>query len=236
MPSCQKGRGLQLRAWLIVGGASARLLGLKVCVCGPRSRPSAGRLPWHWRWCGDCGLVARSGRRVLRRLSPVASLWGWVRVRCNPMACPGAAWVGLPRVRWWRLGGWGLVGRVTGPSSRAAGNCETCTPGQHAAQADTASFRAVPCVGGKEAISRSDTALSWQVASASNLRNPLQMRMPSMHVSATVVCCHVAEQIAGNPFIEVRKMVSLCNSWKKPFLRRTQGLVRRRTDGRQADS
>ena len=79
VPSCQKGRGLQLRAWLIVGGASARrLLGLKVCVCGPRSRPSAGRLPWHWRWCGDCGLVARSGRRVLRRLSPVASLWGWV--------------------------------------------------------------------------------------------------------------------------------------------------------------
>jgi hypothetical protein len=148
VPSCQKGRGLQLRAWLIVGGASARLLGLKVCVCGPRSRPSAGRLPWHWRWCGDCGLVARSGRRVLRRLSPVASLWGWVRVRCNPMACPGAAWVG------------------TGPSlsSRAAGNCETCTPGQHAAQADTASFRAVPCVGGKEAISRSDTALSrWRL-------------------------------------------------------------------------
>ena len=38
VPSCQKGRGLQLRAWLIVGGASARLLGLKVCVCGPRSR------------------------------------------------------------------------------------------------------------------------------------------------------------------------------------------------------
>ena len=122
VPSCQKGRGLQLRAWLIVGGASARLLGLKVCVCGPRSRPSAGRLPWHWRWCGDCGLVARSGRHVLRRLSPVASLWGWVRVRCNPMACPGAAWVGLPRVRWWRLGGCGLVGSVMGPSSRAAGN------------------------------------------------------------------------------------------------------------------
>ena len=87
-------------------------------------------LAWRRRWCGDCGLVARSGRRVLRRLSPVASLWGWVRVRCNPMACPGAAWVGLPRVRWWRLGGWGLVGRVMGPSSRAAGNCETCTPGQ----------------------------------------------------------------------------------------------------------
>ena len=57
-----------------------------------------------------------------------------------------------------------------------------------------------------------------------------------MHVSATVVCCHVAEQIAGNPFIEVRKMVSLCNSWKKPFLRRTQGLVRHRTDDQQADS
>ena len=160
VPSCQKGRGLQLRAWLIVGGASARLLGLKVCVCGPRA-PISGPAP---RWCGDCGLPG--GRRVLRRLSPVASLslWGWVRVRCNPMACPGAAWVGLPRVRWWRLGGWGLVGRVTGPSSRAAGNCETCTPGQHAAQADTASFRAVPCVGGKEAISRSDTALSrWRL-------------------------------------------------------------------------
>ena len=127
VPSCQKGRGLQLRAWLIVvGGASAWLLGLKVCVCGPRA-PISGPAP---RWCGDCGLPG--GRRVLRRLSPVASLslWGWVRVRCNPMACPGAAWVGLPRVRWWRLGGWGLVGRVTGPSPRAAGNCETCTPGQ----------------------------------------------------------------------------------------------------------
>ena len=98
---------------------------------------------------------------------------------------------------------------------------------------DTASFRAVRCVGGKEANS---PALTQQVASASNLRNPLQMRMPSMHVSATVVCCHVAEQIAGNPFIEVRKMVSLCNSWKKPFLRRTQGLVRHRTDDQQADS
>ena len=35
-------------------------------------------LAWRRRWCGDCGLVARSGRRVLRRLSPVASLWGWV--------------------------------------------------------------------------------------------------------------------------------------------------------------
>jgi hypothetical protein len=80
VPSCQKGRGLQLRAWLIVGGASARLLGLKVCVCGPRSRPCGpAQAPPAWRrWCGDCGLVARSGRRVLRRLSPVASLWGWV--------------------------------------------------------------------------------------------------------------------------------------------------------------
>ena len=153
VPSCQtqKGRGLQLRAWLIVGGASARLLGLKVCVCGPRA-PISGPAP---RWCATAASRVPGGRRVLRRLSPVASLslWGWVRVRCNPMACPGAAWVGLPRVRWWRLGGWGLVGRVTGPSPRAAGNCETCTPGQHAAQADTASFRAVLCVGGKEAIS-----------------------------------------------------------------------------------
>jgi hypothetical protein len=35
-------------------------------------------LAWRRRWCGYCGLVARSGRRVLRRLSPVASLWGWV--------------------------------------------------------------------------------------------------------------------------------------------------------------
>ena len=66
VPSCQKGRGLQLRAWLIVGGASARLLGLKVCVCGPRSRP-----------CGPAqapptgtGLAA-----VVRRLRPRCPEW-----------------------------------------------------------------------------------------------------------------------------------------------------------------
>jgi hypothetical protein len=126
-------------------------------------------------------------------------------------------------------GGWGAAVWWAASWAQARGQLatETCTPGQcqwHAAarmpfKPDTASFRAVRCVvGGKEAkFSRSD------VASASNLRNPLQMRMPSMHVSATVDCCHVAEQIAGNPCIEVRKMVSLCNSWKKPFLRRTQG-------------
>jgi len=96
VPSCQKGRGLQLRAWLIVGGASARLLGLKVCVCGPRSRPCGPRLPplalaWRRRWCGYCGLVvARSGRRVLRRLSPVASLWGWVACALQPHGLSGS--------------------------------------------------------------------------------------------------------------------------------------------------
>ncbi len=153
VPSCQtqKGRGLQLRAWLIVGGASARLLGLKVCVCGPRA-PISGPAP---RWCVTAASRVPGGRRVLRRLSPVASLWGWVACALwQPHGLSGSRVGGASgRRRWWRLGGWGLVGRVTGPSSRAAGNCETCTPGQHAAQADTASFRAVLCVGGKEAIS-----------------------------------------------------------------------------------
>ena len=132
VPSCQKGRGLQLRAWLIVGGASARLLGLKVCVCGPRSRPCgpAQAPPARRRWCGDCGLVARSGRRVLRRrLSPVASLW------CKLGACAlqphglcgsrvgGASADDEGAVA---AGGLGFgVGRVTGPSLRATGNCET---------------------------------------------------------------------------------------------------------------
>jgi hypothetical protein len=129
VPNCQKGRGLQLRAWLIVGGASAWLLGLKVCVCGPRSRPCGPRLP-HWHWPGGGGgaaTVASSLPGVGGASYDGCLQWrpcgvGW-RVRCgNPMACPGAAWVGLPRVRWWRLGGCGLVGSVMGPSSRAAGN------------------------------------------------------------------------------------------------------------------
>ena len=133
VPSCQKGRGLQLRAWLIVGGASARLLGLKVCVCGPRSRPCGPRLPplalaWRRRWCGYCGLVARSGRRVLRRLSPVASLWGWVACALwQPHGLSGSRVGGASDDEGAvAAGGLGFgVGRVTGPSSRATGNCET---------------------------------------------------------------------------------------------------------------
>ena len=138
-----------------------------LCVWAALAPMRAGLGSPHWHWPGGGGAATAASLPGVGGASYDGCLqWrpcgvGW-RVRCNPMACPGAAWVGLPRVRWWGLGGWGLVGRVTGPSSRAAGNCETCTPGQHAA-ADTASFRAVPCVGGKEAISRSDTAGRWRL-------------------------------------------------------------------------
>ena len=120
VPSCQKGRGLQLRAWLIVGGASARLLGLKVCVCGPRSRPSAGRLPW--RWCGDCGLVARSGRRVLRRCLQ----WRPCGVGCVRVATP---WL-VREPRGWGFrgcggGGWGAGVWWAGSRAQARGQLAT---------------------------------------------------------------------------------------------------------------
>jgi len=63
VPSCQKGRGLQLRAWLIVGGASARLLGLKVCVCGAALAPMrAGSGSPHWHWPGGGGAATAASR------------------------------------------------------------------------------------------------------------------------------------------------------------------------------
>jgi len=184
VPSCQKGRGLQLRAWLIVGGASARLLGLKVCVCGPRSRP-----------CGPAqapptgtGLAA-----VVRRLRPRCPEWAarpTTVVSSGVLVGLGGVCVATPWLvrepRGWGFrgcggGGWGAAVWWAASWAQARGQLatETCTPGQcqwHAAarmpfKPDTASFRAVRCVvGGKEAkFSRSD------VASASNLRNPLQM-------------------------------------------------------------
>ena len=130
VPSCQKGRGLQLRAWLIVGGASARLLGLKsLCVWAALAPMRAGSGSPHWHWPGGGGAATAASLPGVGGASYDDCLqWrpcgvGWRVVRCgNPMACPGAAWVGLPRVRWWRLGGCGLLGSVMGPSSRAAGN------------------------------------------------------------------------------------------------------------------
>ena len=58
VPSCQKGRGLQLRAWLIVGGASARLLGLKVCV-----------------WAALAPISGPAPLAVVRRLRPRCPEW-----------------------------------------------------------------------------------------------------------------------------------------------------------------
>jgi len=65
LPLVTSPRSLQLRAWLIVGGASARLLGLKVCVCGPRA-PISGPAP---RWCATAASRVPGGRRVLRLVS-----------------------------------------------------------------------------------------------------------------------------------------------------------------------
>ena len=167
VPSCQKGRGLQLRAWLIVGGASARLLGFKVCVCGPRSRPSAGRLPWHWRWCGDCGLVG-CPEWAARPTTVVSSgvLVGLGACALQPHGLSGSR-VGGASEGGCGGGGWGAGVWWAGSRAQARGQLATVRHAhrvRHAAQADTASFRAVLCVGGKEAISRSDTALSrWRL-------------------------------------------------------------------------
>jgi hypothetical protein len=87
-------------------------------------------LAWRRRWCGDCGLVARSGRRVLRRrLSPVASLWGKLGAcALQPHGLCGSRVGGASDDEGAVVAAGGLgfgVGRVTGPSSRATGNCET---------------------------------------------------------------------------------------------------------------
>ena len=121
MPSCQKGRGLQLRAWLIVGGASARLLGLKVCVCGPRA-PISGPAP--------LAVVRRlrprcpGGRRVLRRLSPVASLWGWVACALQPHGLSGSR-VGGASEGGCGGGGWGAGVWWAGSRAQARGQLAT---------------------------------------------------------------------------------------------------------------
>jgi len=101
-------------------GASARLLGLKVCVCGPRSsRPSADRLPCLAvvRRCPCCagGLVEWAARPTTTVVSSgvIVGLGACALQPHCAMACPGAAWVGLPRVRGGGWGAWGLVGRVT---------------------------------------------------------------------------------------------------------------------------
>ena len=107
-------------------GASARLLGLKVCVCGPRSsRPSAGRLPCLAvvRRCPCCagGLVEWAARPTTTVVSSgvIVGLGACALQPHCAMACPGAAWVGLPRVRGGGWGaGWRLVGRVTTAQAR----------------------------------------------------------------------------------------------------------------------
>ena len=114
-------------------GASARLLGLKVCVCGPRSsRPSADRLPCLAvvRRCPCCagGLVEWAARPTTTVVSSgvIVGLGACVLQPHCAMACPGAAWVGLPRVRGGGWGaGWRLVGRVT--TAQARGQLATDT-------------------------------------------------------------------------------------------------------------
>jgi len=176
VPSCQKGRGLQLRAWLIVGGASARLLGLKVCVCGPRSRPCGpAQAPphCHWHWPGGGGAATAASLPGVGGASYDGCLqWRPCGVRCVRVATP---WL-VREPRGWGFrgcggGGWGAAVWWAASWAQARGQLatETCTPGQcqwHAAarmpfKPDTASFRAVRCVvGGKEANS---PALTWRL-------------------------------------------------------------------------
>ena len=173
VPSCQtqKGRGLQLRAWLIMGGASARLLeNLKVCVCGPRRL----RLP---------PLAPGLAAAVVRRLRPRCPEWAarpTTVVSSGVLVGLGGVCVATPWLvrepRGWGFrgcggGGWGAAVWWAASWAQARGQLatETCTPGQcqwHAAarmpfKPDTASFRAVRCVvGGKEANS---PALTWRL-------------------------------------------------------------------------
>ncbi len=121
----------------------------------------------------------RAGSPVVRRLRPP----GWAARPTTVVSSGVLVIVGLGACalqppwlvrepRGWGFrgcggGGWGAGVWWAGSRAQARGQLATVRHAhrvRHAAQADTASFRAVPCVGGKEAISRSDTALSrWRL-------------------------------------------------------------------------
>jgi len=175
VPSCQKGRGLQLRAWLIVGGASARLLGLKVCVCGPRSRPCGpAQAPPHWH------LAA-----VVRRLRPRCPEWaarpttvvssgvlvGLGACALQPHGLSGSRVGGASEGAVVAAGGLRFGGQRHGPKlagswqrdmhTGSVSQCQWHAAARMPFKPDTASFRAVRCVvGGKEANS---PALTWRL-------------------------------------------------------------------------
>jgi hypothetical protein len=126
VPSCQKGRGLQLRAWLIVGGASARLLGLKsLCVWAALAPMRAGSGSPHWH------LAA-----VVRRLRPRcpvggASYDGCLQWRPCGVGCVCVATPWLVREpRGWSFrgcggGGWGAGVWWAGSRAQARGQLAT---------------------------------------------------------------------------------------------------------------
>jgi hypothetical protein len=72
VPSCQKGRGLQLRAWLIVGGASARLLGLKWAARAHQRAGSPVRRLRRPGWAARPTTVVSSGVLVIVGLGACA--------------------------------------------------------------------------------------------------------------------------------------------------------------------
>ena len=124
----------------------------------------------HWHWPGGGG-----GAAIVASLPGVggASYDGCLQWRPCGVGCVCVATPWLVREpRGWGFrgcggGGWGAGVWWAGSRAQARGQLATVRHAhrvRHAAQADTASFRAVPCVGGKEAISRSDTALSrWRL-------------------------------------------------------------------------
>jgi len=145
-----------------------------LCVWAAPMRAGLGSPHWHWPGGGGGAATVASLPGVGGASYDGCLQWrpcgvGW-RVRCgNPMACPGAAWVGLPSGC--GGGGWGAAVWWAASWAQARGQLatETCTPGQcqwHAAarmpfKPDTTSFRAVRCVvGGKEANS---PALTWRL-------------------------------------------------------------------------
>ena len=125
-----EGRRGRVAAWCFSTVAWFKSL----CVCGPRSsRPSADRLPCLAvvRRCPCCagGLVVEWAARPTTTVVSSGVIVGLGACALQPhcaMACPGAAWVGLPRVRGGGWGaGWGLVGRVT--TAQARGQLATDT-------------------------------------------------------------------------------------------------------------
>jgi hypothetical protein len=127
-----------------------------------RARPSAGRLP---------GGAATAASRVGGASYDGCLQWRPCHCGVGCGVCVATPWL-VREPRGWGFrgcggGGWGAGVWWAGSRAQARGQLATVRHAhrvRHAAQADTASFRAVPCVGGKEAISRSDTALSrWRL-------------------------------------------------------------------------